>query len=655
MSDLKSVDVDEVNNNIFGTPQLQDLANTPALSRHSLSTSAYETPLESIGDLESEKSANMFVDEDAVSAYSGGVHDNEVSTIKDEKLDLRTTKTNQSVISNPHSYFSQHDLDRVNTQADLLELDVERLISRLSRKSNKSGKQEEGILISEMQWDGPDDKENPQNWSAAKKWFVTMTAAGICLVVTFGSSLYVSGSFDIISSLHTSQEMVLAGLTFYLLGLALGPLFAAPLSEIFGRKIVYIISLPTSMLFIMGVGLSQNIGSILVLRFFSGFFASPAMAIAGGTISDIWSPDMMGLAMSTFCLAPFMGPVIGPVIGGFVAEKKGWKWCLWVNLMAAGAILPLVFLADESYKNTIMRKRAEKRGIKIREAIPKQELLKFILVVTMLRPMKMLVVEPIVIVFSIYVAFVFAVLFGFFEAFPVIFRGTYFMDLGVSGLPFLGVGIGLIIGTLFFIYIDRFIFFKVNEDGSIGKKGKNGEPFKHTPESRLIFCKYGAVIFPISLFWLGWTARHSVHWMAPVAAGVPFGFSLILIFFSVMLYFSMSYPPLSVASAFLANNLLRYVLASVFPLFTVQMYERLGNGWASSLFGFIALAMVPVPWVFEKWGPALRSRSQFGFDAIKKEMLKDAEQDEKEERLAGSSSSDDDDRPTATENTPVEV
>ncbi|GMF08838.1 unnamed protein product [[Candida] boidinii] len=93
----------------------------------------------------------------------------------------------------------------------------------------------------------------------------------------------------------------------------------------------------------------------------------------------------------------------------------------------------------------------------------------------------------------------------------------------------------------------------------------------------------------------------------------------------------MSYPPLSVASALAANNLLRYVLASVFPLFTVQMYKNLNVGWASTVFGFIGVALAPVPWIFCYVGPRLRAKSKFGFGAMK-------EKEAEEEAPASSSS-----------------
>lgn len=89
------------------------------------------------------------------------------------------------------------------------------------------------------------------------------------------------------------------------------------------------------------------------------------MAIAGGSISDIWEVEMTGVAMSSFCLAPFAGPVLGPIIGGFAMVHKDWAWTQWIQLFFSGAILPFVIILPETYKPAIMRKRAKQRGITI--------------------------------------------------------------------------------------------------------------------------------------------------------------------------------------------------------------------------------------------------------------------------------------------------
>lgn len=492
-----------------------------------------------------------------------------------------------------------------------------------------------GYEVAKVDWDGPDDPDCPNNWATWKKWYCTMTTAFLCLVITLGSSIYVDAIPEMMFKWKISQTLGLAGLTFYLVGLAFGPAFAAPLSELFGRKVVYCISLPVSMLFIMGVGLSPNIGSVLVLRFFAGLTSSGALAIAGGTITDIWLPHEVGIAMTLFCLAPLAGPVIGPIIGGFVCENKvssspnrvgGLRWAMWVNLFFAAAIFIPLFLMPETYKPIIMRRRLIKRGKKIKKTMSLSQFLITVVFITLIKPVEMLFVEPIILVFSVYTAFVFAVLFGFFEAFPVIFRGIYHMQLGTSGLPFLSVGLGLLLGASLYVYMDRYIFWKKWDDGYYGMKDKNGNKIPPSPESRLLPCMVGSLTFGPSLFWLGWTARHSVHWMAPTAAGVLFGFSLVLIFFSILTYFSMSYPPISVASALAANNMTRYIVSSVFPLFTVQMMENLHVSWGCSVFAFIGCAMIPVPWIFSHWGPTLRERSKYGWTAIAREKLKNEKQ-----------------------------
>ncbi|EGV64349.1 hypothetical protein CANTEDRAFT_104603 [Yamadazyma tenuis ATCC 10573] len=465
----------------------------------------------------------------------------------------------------------------------------------------------------QLDWDSFDDKGNPLNWPTWKKWYITFTTAILCLCVSLGSSLYVSGVFELMASTGASRELCVSGLTFYLVGLAFGPALAAPISEEFGRRIVYLVSFPVSMLFTMAIGLSDKIYQILILRFFCGLLASPALAVAGGSINDVWAPEERGFAMAMFCLAPFLGPVLGPIVGGFASEHKGWKWTMWVSLMFSGAILPFVLALPETYKPIILAKRMKKRGIAIYKP-PVVQLLKVTMFVTMLRPMEMLVVEPIVLVWSFYIAFVFAVLFGFFEAFPIIFADEYGMDLGVSGLTFIGVGIGLILGVIFYVFIDRKAF-PINPDGTKGRRDKNGDLIVSKPEVVLGIGKIGGLCLPISLFWLAWTGRKSIHWAVPTASGIPFGFGLILVFFTNMLYFSMAFPPSSVASALGANSFLRYLLASVFPLFVSQMYEKLHINWATSLFAFIAVAMLPIPWIFERIGPKLRQMSKFGYDA----------------------------------------
>ncbi|KAK9466562.1 major facilitator superfamily domain-containing protein [Lipomyces arxii] len=459
----------------------------------------------------------------------------------------------------------------------------------------------------ELEWDGPDDPENPKNWSYLKRWYTTFVVAWMCLVVTFGSSIYVSGALELAAEFHVGDVVGFLGLSLYLVGLACGPTIAAPISETVGRNPVYYISIPISMLFSTGVGKAPNIGTVLVCRFFSGMFASPVLAVAGGTIQDIWEVDMVGLAMSGFCMAPFAGPVLGPIIGGYLIARKSWRWTMWVLLMFSGAVLPLVATLSETYKPVLLKRRAIKRGLPLPPKLPPKQALALIFTVTLVRPFQMLLLEPIVLALSIYMAFVFAVLFGFFEAFPFVFRTVYHFSSGQVGLTFIGIGVGLLIGSALYIFLDRTRYTPAMR-----------LPVPPPPEARLLPAKIGAVALPVSLFWLAWTSRHSVHWIAPVLAGVPFGMALILLFFTVVTYFALCYPAMATASALAANNMLRYIMAAGFPLFTIQMYQKMGIDWATSFYAFVALALLPVPWALGRFGARLRAGSRYG---IKRDML----------------------------------
>jgi hypothetical protein len=231
---------------------------------------------------------------------------------------------------------------------------------------------------------------------------------------------------------------------------------------------------------------------------------------------------------------------------------------------------------------------------------------KFLLAITIGRPLHMLFTEPIVIAFGIYVSFNFAILYGFFAAFPAVFEGIYDFNTGESGLVFIAIAVGNVIGYSVFVLIDRLTFRPL----VLAAKAR-GDAAAIAPEARLYSALLGGFLLPIALFWFAWTARPSIHWICPVIASVPFSVGNVLVFYSAMLYMIDTYGPLGGASAVAANGLLRYALGAGFPLFIQQMYSKLGVDWATSLFAFISLLLLPIPWMLVKWGPELRRSSGY--------------------------------------------
>jgi multidrug resistance protein len=139
------------------------------------------------------------------------------------------------------------------------------------------------------------------------------------------------GSGILMKDLH-QDNAIIGSLTIsiFLLGFTLGPLLMAPLSELYGRLVVYHLSIATFIAFLLGCGWSENIISFLILRFVAGCAASSPSTIGGGTAADAIPAQERGAAMAVTALGPILAPVIGPVAGGFIAQKLGWRWTFWI-------------------------------------------------------------------------------------------------------------------------------------------------------------------------------------------------------------------------------------------------------------------------------------------------------------------------------------
>jgi hypothetical protein len=270
--------------------------------------------------------------------------------------------------------------------------------------------------------------------------------------------------------------------------------------------------------------------------------------------------------------------------------------------------LTLYHMAFRSAK-VILKRRARKSGMQPPPGTPQQSTKDFarnILTIVLLRPMHMLVAEPIVTLFGLYNAFALGTLYGFFSAYPVVLNKAYGFNEWQTGLTFISTCVGVLLGWVAAIIIQRTIYAR-----KYARAGEQGL----APEHRLYSAMLGSLGIPIGLFWFAWTARPSIHWISPTFAGVPFAFGNLSIFITAALYMVDCYGPLYGASAMASNGLARYTFAAAFPLFSTQMFERLGTSWAASLLGFFGLLLLPIPWAFYRWGPKVRSYSRYDKDA----------------------------------------
>lgn len=345
-------------------------------------------------------------------------------------------------------------------------------------------------------------------------------------------------------------------------------------------------------------------------------------------------------------MAPFLGPVLGPTVGAYIiSEYDNWRFSMWVVLFIAAPIGIASLFMKETLETRILYLREKKKGVKIIHQTGDTRLLARKLFKAFIVPLHMMFVEvsvshqsltihsanlrqPLVSLLSIYTGFAFAMMFSFFGSYSFVFLTIYHFTPQQIGLTFIGILVGFIFAVLTFGVFDATLYTKASAEA-------DGKP---APEHRLYSAMLGSILLPIGLFWFAWAPRESVHWIVPVLAGVPFGWGSLTIFvrpptlfpllsspilpfhpnpyssqkqISATTYLVDVYQATNGASAVAANGILRYGFGAAFPLFTIQMYEAMGVHWAGSVFAFVALAMMPVPWIFFWKGKLLRARSYY--------------------------------------------
>lgn len=227
---------------------------------------------------------------------------------------LSTTSAGENMPDQDH--ISTPDLEKAPTQA-----------------SRASGEPAHRVRTA-VDWE-PNDPENPQLWPRWRKLLHMLQIGILAFAVTTGSSLITPSLSEIAAEFGVSQTASIATLSVYVLGLALGPMIAAPLSETFGRNVIYRFTPLPLILFLIGAGFSKSFGSLVVCRLLAGIAGAPVLAVGAGSSADMFPLHERAVATSIFVAMPFLGPAVGPVIGGFVAQYKGWRWTQWCTIFIA--------------------------------------------------------------------------------------------------------------------------------------------------------------------------------------------------------------------------------------------------------------------------------------------------------------------------------
>ncbi|KAG6331827.1 hypothetical protein ID866_7264 [Astraeus odoratus] len=446
-------------------------------------------------------------------------------------------------------------------------------------------------------------EHDPRRWSKQRRWVMALIIFNLIVPLDLSTTFFSGVQQQIQDHFGASNALATLDVGLYNLGAVFGVLVGGPISELYGRRPIYIVSSIGFVIFTLGSAFSPTITCLLICRGLAGLFASPPFAIYGGSMADMFSPDERGPVMALFTLALQGAPTIGPVPSSFLGSFLPWRWPLALVAIWGALIGSLMFLVPETEPVAIERKLSKSRGVVHDKEVMDQSNMWS---KALLRPMIMLCKERIILWTALYHSFVYGLLFILLEAYPHIYDTHYSMTREEATLAFISPFIGNVLGVLIY-----FGSLKPQYETHQHKiRLESGGKREIEPEARLPGVLIASVLTPLGLFWFTLAADPQVHFFVSMLSGIPIGIGMTLLHLSLYNYYIDLYPTRS-ASAIAANCALRNLVVTVLPSVGLPLYSTLGIRNANILLASISCLGLPTGIVLYVFGRRLRMASRW--------------------------------------------
>ncbi|KAI5286476.1 hypothetical protein KEM54_006762 [Ascosphaera aggregata] len=464
------------------------------------------------------------------------------------------------------------------------------------------------------------------DWSPWRQNFVMIFIAYFGCYSAVAAASYNSPMNELMEKWDVGVVVYELGSTLFSLGFAIAPMVLAPFSELTGRRWVI---LGSGILFTFCLamsGVTESFAGMLLSRFFIGCGGSVFSALLGGIISDMYPTEELNTPMAIFSAATLFGTGYGPLICGYMVSRHTWRWAFYMQAICNGAILVYGYLfLRESRADVLLSRRAAQlnkwyeeleatgnlgvvlpvdpekpsattRVVKLRwkcRSDDQRQSIMQIFIVSIYRPFNLLVTEPVVFFFSLWVAFAWGILFLTFSAIPLVYSSRYGFGLEEESAVFSTMCVGTLVAFCFSVLEDKWL--RKYHPEKISK-----------PEHRLYFSCVESICLPVGLFWFGWTCFSSVHWIVPTIGIAVATMGIFSIFLSCFNFLADCYGHYA-SSVLAAQSFLRNLFGGVFALVTHNMYTNMGFSAASSLLGAVLIASKAAVLTLVPWALVLKS------------------------------------------------
>ncbi|KAH9233088.1 hypothetical protein K456DRAFT_1772562 [Colletotrichum gloeosporioides 23] len=422
-------------------------------------------------------------------------------------------------------------------------------------------------------WDSPDDPNDPYNWSTCHKVTTAIVISTGQLITLMSTSVMASALPQISRDLRIDAATTQITFSLFVLGQAYAPFLIAALSEMYGRKPVWLISCCFYQLWNALCPVGKNKGIMIAGRFLAGCGASAGVVLTTPIMADMYRAEDRGKSQAIASLIPYFRRALGPIVGGLVANHVEWPWLFWIlSMFSAGDIILGLFYIQETYTQVLLqRKRLQSEMVSSTEARRGGAAYRDLhvrLSKNMLRPLKLFVQRPVILVIS----WIWAISFGLYvlvlSSFATLCIERYAQSETQSTLNYIALAVGITISAP--------------------------------------YMAIGVILLPAGLFWCGWAAERGMHWAFVDVGAAIFTCGTFITGSGIGAYLIDEFK--HAASANAAARMLSNVLGFVFPIFAPQLFTTLGYGWGNSLLAFIFMVLgLPAPLVLWFWGERLRN------------------------------------------------
>ncbi|KAL1741936.1 major facilitator superfamily domain-containing protein [Schizophyllum fasciatum] len=474
---------------------------------------------------------------------------------------------------------------------------------------------------------------DPRQWSPARKNFSLFLISSGAMIAGLAANIQNPAVAEMEKDLPATSGEISLSISLFILIQGFAPIMWSSISEVKGRKIVYIVSIAIFTIGSIIVAVSNSIGLVIGFRCMQAVGSSAVIAIGAATLADIFEPAERGTKMGVYYMAPLLGPSVASVLGGVLTSGFNWRGPFWFLAIVSGLSLTgfILFFRDTfrqerslTYQNILKsrlrdaakaqarrRARAEK-GAPAKDGAEVEDRDKGAAVVAALPTVKVTLrdVNPFPGVVSIMrrpnnvvILFSSGLLFSYTFIVPYTSSRTLSKYYGYTpleiGFVLLSFGVGSLAGSLLGGRWSDMILRRM--------KAKNGGKFY--PEMRLQSTVPGLILFPLFVLGFAWITEEHVHISGMCVMLFMTGLTQLFVYASTLSYVVDANVGRS-SYAVALNSAFRGVSAFVATEIAVPLQDGLGDGWLYTLWAaLMALSAAMVVLIIYK-GAAWRAASE---------------------------------------------